>query len=510
MQKDKIGKYKVISQAGAGAFGTVWKTTSTEDDKFYAVKEIPKGKMTKQLLENLIREVHISQKLDHKNMIKCFTTMESKNNYYIVFEFCDGGDLAKYLHEVKKMSLPEALHIMRQIRDAYKYLFSENILHRDIKLDNILVSDRDKMLIKISDFGCSKVDPVGSTICGTPKYMALEVMDNTNQYNYKADLWSIGLCCWELVYGPTSFPFSLKSSEGLKNDIKKFSGENLRFPSSPKLPAVFYDFFKSILQLSPQLRMDATDFINHPVFNLEGTEKGIESQMQDLSLKKTSESEPVTVSENDLLAYQPTGINSKPNSNGKPDDQMTAFANIKKAYNEKILEVKLIKNVIRELKNFIKPDWDKKFLSHYKCLILIIISKGTIKAENAYSTLNEHKNSYKLPLFEEFTECPNECLPLKEEIKQLYDELKKMDDEIYGELINQCFSPQYLEDINNCLYKNANAEAKKAFLAETYQFVKKNGPGLIDEFDKNSFETQMKRTFIILKGEVLQKIEEFH
>jgi len=509
MQKDKIGKYKVLNQAGAGAFGVVWKTMSPDDGKLYAVKEIPKAKMTKQLLENLIREVNISQKLDHKNMIKCFTTMESKNNYYIVFEYCEGGDLSKYLQEVKKLSLPEALHIMRQIRDAYKYLLSENILHRDIKLDNILISDRSKMVVKISDFGCSKVDPVGSTVCGTPKYMALEVMDNCNQYNYKADLWSIGLCCWELVFGPTSFPFSLKSGEALKNDIKKYSGENLRFPSSPKLPSVFHEFFRSILQLSPQLRMDAKDFIEHPVFNLEGTETGLEAQMQNLNIGK-KESKAIVVSPNDKLAYQPTGIEDHSLKGNDSGQQKVAFANIKKYYNEKILEVKLIKNVARELRNFIKSSWDKKILSYFRCLILIIINKGTIRAENAFATLSERKNSYKLLMFEEFTQFPNECLPLKDEIKQLQDDLKKIDDEIYSELINECFSPQYLDDINNSLYKNANPESKKTFLAETYQFVKKNAGFLIEEFDKSSFDTQMKRTFIILKGEVLQKIEEFH
>lgn len=512
MQKDKIGKYKIISQAGAGAFGVVWRTISSEDNKLYAVKEISKTKMTKQLLENLIREVHISQKLEHKNLIKCFTTMESKNNYYIVFEFCEGGDLGKYLAEVKKVPLPEVLHIMRQIRDSYRYLLDQNILHRDIKLDNILISDREKMVVKLSDFGCSKIDPFGTTVCGTPKYMAVEVMDNCNQYNYKADLWSVGLCCWELVYGAGCFPFSLKSSEALKNDIKKFSGENLRFPNSPKLPPVFYDFFKSILQLSPQLRMDANDFLEHPVFKLEGTEKELEA----LGLKKEDKNklladfEGLTFSKDDALAHQQTGIEGV-SGNGKDGvSQSVAFTNIKKYYNEKILEVKLIKSVVKELKNYIKSTWDKKFLSYYKCLCLIIVNKATIRADNSYSTLSERRNSYKLPYFTEFLECPNEFLPLKDELKQQLDELKKADDEIYSELISDCFSPQYLEDINNYLYKNTNPEGKKTFLAETYQYVKKNGGPLIDEFDKSGFETQMKRTFIILKGEVLQKIEEFH
>ena len=84
------------------------------------------------------------------------------------------------------------------------------MLHRDIKLDNILIKSEGDLIIKLSDFGCSKIDPVGTTICGTPKYMALELLENVKNYDYKVDLWSIGLCFWELIYGYKNIPFSLK------------------------------------------------------------------------------------------------------------------------------------------------------------------------------------------------------------------------------------------------------------------------------------------------------------
>ena len=158
------------------------------------------------------------------------------------------------------------MDLMTQLKNAYKYLLDQNVLHRDIKLENILLKSPDKLQIKISDFGCSKIDPCGSTICGTPKYMALELLEGTKNYNYKVDLWSIGLCCWELIYGAGSFPFSLKSRVQLISDIKKFSGKHLRFPKVPKLPTEFYDFFKKILEVSPRLRMDCDEFLEHPVF----------------------------------------------------------------------------------------------------------------------------------------------------------------------------------------------------------------------------------------------------
>lgn len=161
---------------------------------------------------------------------------------------------------------------MNQIKVAYQYLLSESILHRDIKLENILLKSNTSLEIKISDFGCSKIDPCGTTICGTPKYMALELLEGVKNYDYKVDLWSLGLCFWELMFGYGNFPFSLKSRVHLKNDIKKYSGENLKFPKVPKYPDEFYDFFRKILEVSPRLRMDSNEFINHPIFNYKGTE----------------------------------------------------------------------------------------------------------------------------------------------------------------------------------------------------------------------------------------------
>ena len=147
-------------------------------------------------------------------------------------------------------------------------------MHRDIKLENILLKDKDSLKIKLSDFGCSKIDPIGATICGTPKYMAYELLDDTHsRYNYKVDLWSIGLCFWELLYGDKSFPFSLKSKLSLKQDIKKFSGKKLRFPTSPKFPEEFYDFFHKCLQVSPKLRIDCDEFKDHPIFKFTGDEE---------------------------------------------------------------------------------------------------------------------------------------------------------------------------------------------------------------------------------------------
>ncbi len=112
MQKDRIGKYIKLKKAGEGAFGKVWHVEHSETKKEMAIKQISKKKITEELMENLKREVKISYELTHSNFVKCFNTMESKNNYYIVFEYCSGGDLSKFLEKHQTLEPSIALNII--------------------------------------------------------------------------------------------------------------------------------------------------------------------------------------------------------------------------------------------------------------------------------------------------------------------------------------------------------------------------------------------------------------
>lgn len=513
MQKDKIGPYKILKKAGEGAFGIVWKTEHTKDKNPYAIKEISKKRMTSQLMENLIREVHISFNLKHKNIVKCYNTLESKNNYYIIFEFCKGGDLEKYMKKKKRIELNEALYLMKQIRDAYKYLLSQNILHRDIKLENILIDDDESLIVKLSDFGCSKVDPIGTTICGTPKYMALEVMENENNYNYKADLWSIGLCFWELVFGIDSFPFSQKSREALKTDIKKFSGPNLRFPKLPKLPDMFYDFFKNILNVSPKLRMEAEEFINHAIFEYEQSKQSMIQAMNGLNFKdeaktsKISNSLKKTKSTNKKRSRTPNKKKAIENTETK---KTKAILKIKKFYNTKIVEVNLIKSTCSKLNEHVKDSWDVKYSSYFKCLLIILLKKANVKAEVCYKSLHCKQNSFQLDEFDEFISFPNEYNLLKDELQEIQESIKKMDDEIYSKLIHECYSEEYLAEINGFLYLGNKTEGKSKFIGSTWKVVYNKFKKYVDDYEQGKFEKLLFRVSIILKGKVLENLNAFY
>ena len=514
MQKDKIGPYKIMSKAGEGAFGIVWMTESSKDNKNYAIKEISKKRMTPQLMENLVREVHISFNLKHKNIIKCYNTLESKNNYYIIFEYCSGGDLEKYMKRLKKIELGDALYFMRQIRDAYRYLLSQNILHRDIKLENILLEDDKNYVVKLSDFGCSKVDPIGTTICGTPKYMALEVMESENNYDYKADLWSIGLCFWELIFGIESFPFSQKSREALKNDIKKSSGANLKFPKLPQLPEVFYEFFRSILNVSPKLRMDANEFVNHPIFDYEPPTESMINAMKNMKINNNNTEDAGNDDARKSLQTTAMTMNTQNGAQVEDDandgDKTKAFAEIKKFYNTKILEINLIKATCVGLKEYVKAEWDKQYTSYYKCLLIILLKKALVKAEVSFKSLDTGTNSFKLQKFDDFIKCPNEYILLKEDLLEVMNEIKRLDDEIYSQLIHECYTDAFLQEINSTLYMGTNSDAKTKFIGSVWKYIYNKFKSYIEDYEQQKFEKLLLRVSLILKGKVVENLNAFY
>ena len=488
--KKMIGKYKVLALAGQGSFGKVHKTIREDDNKLYAIKEVTKSNLTEAVFENLIREVQISKQLKHPNLCQCLVTMESKQSFYIVFDFCEGGDLGNYLKQVKKISFGQAMNIIRQMRDGYKELLLENILHRDLKLDNILVDKKEEMTIKISDFGCSKNSVLGSTVIGTPKYMALEVLNENEKYNYKADFWSFGLCCWELLYGYTHFPFSLESKKALMNDIKNFSGENLRFPDYPKFPAEVREFFIRTLQISPQLRIDSDDFFNHRFFSLEDGQQG-----------GGQGSEEEELNQQNLFKK---GKQSADNS------QVILFTQIKKSYNEKILEIRLCRNTARDTFQYYDANKSKEFSSYLLAMGIMLTQRAKQKVDCCLASLSEKKNLYNLTGFETFIAVPNEYLNFKTEALQLQDEIKVLDGQVYEKFTNNCFSGEFRERVNDVMFRSTLPEAKKLLMTDVIKFVQNNMKANVNEYDNTNFQTNLKRVIYIMKGKILENLKDFH
>ena len=142
-----------------------------------------------QLLEN---EIKVLKTCDNRNIIKLYDIKKTANNFYLILEYCNEGDLSQYLKKKKTLSEEQAIEFFLQILNAFKPLVKNKIMHRDFKLANILMHDGE---IKIADFGFSKLlsnEEFTETMLGSPLNMAPEVLGGI-QYNSKADIWSIGV-----------------------------------------------------------------------------------------------------------------------------------------------------------------------------------------------------------------------------------------------------------------------------------------------------------------------------
>ena len=229
----QVEDYSLGQCIGKGSFGEVYLTTKKGINKLFATKKIPKYKVENPTIKkHLIDEIEILQTLNHKNIIKLETIKQTTNNYYIITEYYNGGGLFNILKQYKKFyhkAFPENIiqHLMRQIIDAIIYLHQRKIIHRDLKLENLLInyeSEEDKnnlnllkAEVKIIDFGfATHLD--GShlrySILGSPINMdpiLLTKLNNQNLsyligYDEKADIWSLGTVCYEMATGETLFP----------------------------------------------------------------------------------------------------------------------------------------------------------------------------------------------------------------------------------------------------------------------------------------------------------------
>jgi len=214
-----------MSQLGSGAFGKVYKVSSKLTNQIYALKVLSKNQITNlNLVEQLKNEISILARCNHENVIKLFCAFEDKGYIFLVMELANDSTL---FNKIKKMRrLPEAMvaDYMRDIVQAVIYLHSQNpiILHRDIKPENILINNG---RCKIADFGWSNVDDeFRNTFCGTPDYLAPEMINGTG-HNEKLDIWTLGVLMYELLHGNP--PFSPKEKPNDARLTQKLIEKNI-------------------------------------------------------------------------------------------------------------------------------------------------------------------------------------------------------------------------------------------------------------------------------------------
>ena len=279
--QDGIKGYKFEKIISENEISKVYLASRIKDGIKCAIKQIDKSVLSdKRYKKYLNNEIFILRHINNEYTIKLYDMTSDLNYIYLVFEYCNGGDLQMCLKKQLELhkhsfSQEQVQHIMKQVISGFVYLHSSKILHRDIKLENILVqfpTEEDKnnlnilkAKIKITDFGFSrylKGDNLAKSVLGSPNSMDPHILkkmariDNDNDYAYdqKADIWSLGVVTYELLIGCP--PFEASSYEELLDKIEK---GKYRIPHQVILSTEAISFLNGMLQYNPENRLDVTE-----------------------------------------------------------------------------------------------------------------------------------------------------------------------------------------------------------------------------------------------------------
>ncbi|KAI4888790.1 hypothetical protein NFI96_028293 [Prochilodus magdalenae] len=251
----RVGNYLIGRKLGEGSFAKVREGLHALTGEKVAVKVIDKRKAKKDsyVTKNLRREGQIQQMIRHPNITQLLDILETENSYYLVMELCPGGNLMNHIYEKKRLDEREAQKYVRQLVMAVEHLHRAGVVHRDLKIENLLLDEQDN--IKLIDFGLSNCagilgysDPF-STQCGSPAYAAPELLSR-KKYGPKVDVWSIGVNMYAMLTGTLPFtvePFSLKALH------QRMVDKDMN-PLPPSLSSAAVSLLKSLLEPDPAKR----------------------------------------------------------------------------------------------------------------------------------------------------------------------------------------------------------------------------------------------------------------
>jgi serine/threonine protein kinase len=227
---------------GHGSFSIIYKGYRISDKTQVAVKKICKI-ISQEYLDN---EISIMKKINHPNIAKLYDVVYHNNKVYIMMEYCNGGDLSKYISKNKKGNDHKFFH---EIIEGIKYLHSNNIIHRDIKPANFLIHDNQ---IKITDFGFSKIlkeNELVKTFCGSPLYMSSDVLTH-NRYSFNSDIWSMGVILYELI--TKKHPYYVTEASELMNKVRSGYDVDMSYINN--------DYYRQIIEIILKKKVSSEDF----------------------------------------------------------------------------------------------------------------------------------------------------------------------------------------------------------------------------------------------------------
>ena len=261
--KYTLNDFQILRTLGTGSFGRVHLTRSIHNGRFYAMKVLKKQRVVQmKQIEHTNDERRMLKLAQHPFIIRMWGTFQDCHNLFMIMDYIEGGELFSLLRKSQRFPTPVAKFYAAEVFLAIEYLHSLDIIYRDLKPENILLDKNGH--IKLTDFGFAKeVQDVTYTLCGTPDYIAPEVVA-TKPYNKSVDWWSFGILIFEMLTGYTPFydPTPMKTYENILNG-------SITYPDY--LPPDILDLLqklivKDLTQRLGNLQGGSDDVKNHPWF----------------------------------------------------------------------------------------------------------------------------------------------------------------------------------------------------------------------------------------------------
>ncbi|CAH8589843.1 unnamed protein product [Heterobilharzia americana] len=262
----KVPGFTVSQLLGRGTYGHVYLGKKYGSCKLVAIKCMMKSKLGKQAQDNLVGEISILKTLEHPHIVCMLDFTWDASYVYIIMEYCGGGDLSRFLKQKRRLDELLVQHFLQQLALALQYLKSKNIVHMDLKPQNILLTSFNNPSLKLADFGfaqCIEGTARKNEVRGTLLYMAPEIYCE-GVYHPSCDLWSVGIILYECLFG--SPPYGHATIQQLKEKLVK--DEPIELPSTNEISKPCAALILGLLKRKPSERLNHEQFFSHPFIDL--------------------------------------------------------------------------------------------------------------------------------------------------------------------------------------------------------------------------------------------------
>ncbi|KAI9904751.1 hypothetical protein N3K66_001280 [Trichothecium roseum] len=267
-----LQQYTLLEKLGKGHFAEVYLCVEKSSGQRYAVKIFTKhpGMEDRSKTEGLQQEIGVLMGVSHPNVLCLKDTFNERDRVYLVLELASEGELFNFIVMKQKLSEDEARKLFVQLFQGIKYLHERNVVHRDIKPENILLTDKN-LHVKLADFGLAKIigeESFTTTLCGTPSYVAPEILADSKQRKYTkaVDVWSLGVVLYICLCGFPPFSDELYSRDFPYTLSQQIKSGRFDYPSpywdSVGDPAL--DLIDSMLVVDPEKRFTVDQCLAHP------------------------------------------------------------------------------------------------------------------------------------------------------------------------------------------------------------------------------------------------------